>query len=107
MRQGQIAVIHPQRIRGDVGDDHWLCTVSGRSTRTRGRPDDPAINCLSVGAWQAGRRPMPKTFGTWIHQKHRRQRTAGQFYDESTYRIEGESAIITPGYHLEKPVLTD
>src|SRR5207249_7065945 len=105
MCQGHIAVIGPQWVRVDVGDDHWLCTVSGRSTRTRERADGHAINCLIVGAWQARRRSMPKTVGAWIHQKDRRQRTACQFFDKSAYSIEDETARITPGYHLEEPVL--
>src|SRR5207302_3017356 len=102
MRQRQIAVIRPQRVRGNVADDHWLSTVSGRSTRTRGRADDHAINSLSIRTWQAGRRSMPKTVGTGVRQKDRTQRTAGQFFDESAYRIEDETARITPGYHLQK-----
>ena len=102
---GQIAVIGPQRIRGDVGDDHWLCAVSGRSTRTRARADDGAINCLSISLWQAGGCSLPKTFGIRIQQKDRSQRTAGQFFDESAHSTEDEGARITPGYHLEKSVL--
>src|SRR5206468_4039391 len=88
MCQGHNAVIGPQWVRVDVADDHWLCTVSGRSTRTRDRADGHAINCLIVGAWQARRRSMPKTVGAWIHQKDRRQRTACQFFDKSAYSIE-------------------
>src|SRR5207249_4482779 len=107
MCQGHIAVIGPQWVRVDVGDDHWLCTVSGRSTRTRERADGHAINCLIVGAWQARRRSMPKTVGAWIHQKDRRQRTACQFFDKSAYSIEDETARITPGYHLEEPVRSE
>src|SRR5882762_4477718 len=105
MCQGHIAVIGPQRIRVDVGDDHGLRTVSGRSTRTRGRADGHAINCLIVGAWQAGGSSMAQTVGTRINEKDRRQRTAGQFFDESAYSIDDENARITLSYHLEKPVL--
>src|SRR5258708_5369704 len=53
VRQGQIAIIGPQRIRGDVRDDYWLGAVSGRPARTYGRADDDAVNCRSVGHWQA------------------------------------------------------
>ena len=105
MRQGQIAVIGPQRIGGDVGDDHWFCAVSGRPARTDGRTDDDAIDCVGVVYRQAGRCAVPEAVGVRIQQKDRRQRTAGQFFEEPANGIEDESGRIAPGYHLEKPFL--
>src|ERR1700676_111276 len=105
MGRRQIAEIGPQRIRGDVGDDHWLCTVSGRPARTNRRADDGTIDCLSVGFWQAGRRAVPKAVGTRVQQKDRTQRTTGQFFDEQACALQDELARIPPGDHLEKPFL--
>ena len=105
MRQGQIAEIGPQRIRGDVGDDHGLCPVRGRATGTHRRADDDTIDCLSVGFWQARHCAVPETVGVGIKQKDRTQRTTGQFFDQQACALEDELARIAPGYHLEKPFL--
>src|ERR1700682_6128343 len=49
---------------------------------------------------------MPKAVGVRLQQKDRRQRTAGQFFEEPAKRVEDESARIAPGYHLEKSFLS-
>src|SRR6266568_4923786 len=105
MTQRQIAVICPEWVRGDVGNDRLLCAVSGRSARTHAGADDEAVNCLRVGYWQAGRCAMPKPVGFRVQQKDRRQRTAGQFFEYSAGALQDKSAKIAPGYHLKKPFL--
>src|ERR1700682_5760907 len=40
-----------------------------------------------------------------MQQKDRRQRTAGQFFEEAAERVEDESERIAPDYHLEKAFL--
>ena len=64
-----------------------------------------AIDRLSVGYWQAWRCAVPKAVGARVQQKDRRQRSAGQFFDEQACALEDESARIASGYHLEKPFL--
>src|ERR1700676_1127231 len=105
MRRRQIAEIGPQRIGGDVGGDHGLCPVSRRPARTHRRADDGAIDCLSVGFWQAGGCAVPQAVGARVKQKDRTERTTGQFFDEQACAFEDELARIAPGYHLEKAFL--
>src|ERR1700681_1287576 len=49
---------------------------------------------------------MPEAVGVRLQQKDRRQRPAGQFFEEPAKRVEDESGRITLGYHLEKPFLS-
>ena len=80
----------PTAIRGDVGDDYRLGAVRGRPARTHGRSDDDAVDCLGVRDWQAGRGAVPKPVAVRLEQQDRRQRTAGQFFDEAAHGIEDE-----------------
>ncbi len=105
MRQGQIAVSGPERIGGDVRDDHWLGAVGGCSARTRGRADGATIDRLHVRSGQAGRRAMPETVGVRVQQEDRRQGTCGQFFDHPAQGVEDRGARVALGHHLQKPLL--
>ena len=45
---------------------------------------------------------MPKAAGARIQQQNRRQRAAGQFFDETTQGVENDRVGIAPGDHLEQ-----
>ena len=105
MPQTELAIIGPQRICGDVRNDHLLCAVSGRPARTCAGADDGAIDCLRIGFWQAGRCAVPELVCFRVQQKDRRERAAVQFFDESAQGMEDEGASFPLGNHFEKPFL--
>src|SRR6185295_13281788 len=77
VRQGQIAVIFPQRVCGNVTDNDRLFEIAGSPARTRFRADDSAGKGDNVAGWKAWRCAVPKPVAIRVQQKDRTQRTAG------------------------------
>src|SRR5258706_16411676 len=58
VRQGQIAILVPQRVCGDVADDDRLSEVGSPPARTRPRSDGSAAKGAGVAGRKAGSRAM-------------------------------------------------
>ena len=54
VRQGQMTIIGPQRVHGDVRDDHRRGAVSGCYARTPGRANGDAVDGFDVTVRKAG-----------------------------------------------------
>jgi hypothetical protein len=106
MREGELAVVGPQGVGGDVRHDHGLGPVRRRPTRTLARADGDAVDGLRVASRQAGRRAVPQVATIRIQQQDRAEDVAGPLFDEPAQSIEDEDQRITPGHHLEKPLLS-
>lgn len=99
-----MAVVGPQRVRGDVGDDHRLFAVGGCSARTRRRSYGAAIDGIPVPWRQAGRRTVPQPLTVGIQEQNRTQAPTGHLLDQSARGIEDRGERIAPGHHFEVPV---
>src|SRR5213593_4799068 len=60
VRQGQIAILVPERIRSDVADNDRLSEVGGPPARTCPRSDGFAAKGIDVAGRKAGSCAMPK-----------------------------------------------
>ena len=106
MCEGQLAVVGPQGVGGNVRHDHALGPVRGRPARTRAGADGEAVDGVRVASRQAGRRAVPQVDPIAIEHQDRAQDVAGLLLDQAAQRIEDEPERITSGHHLEKPLLS-
>ncbi len=104
MRQGQGAIVGPQGIRRDVGDDDRLGPVGGRSTRSGARADGHSVDGLDIGARQAGRGAVAQGGAIGPHQQDRAERATAPLLGE-TERVQDQSEPIAPGDHLQQQLL--
>ena len=61
MGQGDVAIVGPERIVGDVRNDYRLCAIGCRAARSRCRTNGQAIDCVGIGLGKTGRGSVPKT----------------------------------------------
>src|SRR4029077_3077155 len=59
MCQGKLAIIDPQWIVSDIGDDHLFAQVSSGATRTHQRTNLASINGIGISLRQAGCAAVP------------------------------------------------
>ena len=69
MRQGQMPILGPQRVHGDVRDDHRRGAVRGGDARTPGRANGDAVDGVEVTFRQAGCRAVPQVGAVRIQQQ--------------------------------------
>src|SRR5437868_6469347 len=88
MSKGQVAVIFPQGICGNVGDDHWLTSIGSGSTRACFRPYRLAINGLEVGFRQARCCPVAHMDSIGIEKKYGGKHARTLRLDDTQQRIQ-------------------
>src|SRR5882672_2308296 len=88
VRYGQIAILGPQWILGDIGHKYRLFAVSGRSARSRDRTDSATVDRVDIALGKARGRAVPQAIAIRIQQQNRSQRTFRQLLDKSAQGIE-------------------
>ncbi len=81
MRQGQMTIIGPQWVDGDVRDDHRRGAVGGGDARTPGRANGDAVDGVDVTVRQAGCRAVPQVGAVRIQHQAGGQDVAGLLLD--------------------------
>src|SRR6266576_551150 len=99
--QGQMAVIVPQRVRLDVGNDHRFFPVNGCSTRTGARTDQAAVNGFGVTLWKVRRCAVPKTLAIGAHQENRNQSAVRQLLAKLAHRTQDLRERTAPRYQFK------
>ncbi len=69
--QGQVPIVGPEWILGDVGDDDGRFAVRGRSARSHGRADQAAVDRVRIALGQARRGAMPEAAAICVQQQDR------------------------------------
>ena len=106
VRQGQVAIVVPQRVRSDVADDDRLFEINRSPARTGRWSDGSAAKGTDVAAREAGSRAVPKPVVMRIQQKNRTERTAGNLLHKPAYSIEDRRQRLALCNHFEKPILS-
>ncbi len=68
MGQSEIAIVRPQRVVRNIGDDDLLAPVDGCAARTNARADLHAVNGLAVFSWKRRRSAVPQRLTIPIQQ---------------------------------------
>src|SRR5580704_72913 len=75
MRKREMAVVGPQRVGGNIGDDDWQASVSGSATRSDAGADLDAINNLGVFPWQRRAGTVAQGLAVGIQKQNRAQQS--------------------------------
>ena len=68
--QGEVAVIFPERISGDIRDNDGFRAVGGRSAGSRGRANETPVDRVDILRREAWRRAVPELPGVRIQQEN-------------------------------------
>lgn len=103
--EGGVAVVVPERIRGDVAYDHGAATESGGAARTGGGADGASVDGAGVAAgqaWGGGVMQLRAGFG---EDEDRADHLLGLVLDDAEEGVEGFRERFATGDHLEDLVL--
>ncbi|HEX2350989.1 MAG TPA: hypothetical protein VHI51_21340 [Ktedonobacterales bacterium] len=100
--EGQIAEVYPQRVIGDIFDNHRASSECGCATGTDSGADANAIDSPVVRFWQARSGAMQQMLAVLIEQQDRRQHTILRVcFDPARDRLQGLRERKALGDHLK------
>src|SRR6266513_2385398 len=101
-----MAVLVPEWVGRDIGNDNSFSPVSGGSARTGTRTNQCAVNRLRVTFGKAGCCAVPQTFPIGAYEKDRNQNVAGHLFAKSAQSIQNRFERTAFGDHFQNPLLS-
>ena len=101
MRPGEFAIVGPQRVGENIGDDHRLTAVGGGAARSDARPDLDAVDRLDVVRRQARRGAVAQPTPVVVQQQDGAQDAAELRLDQPRQRVEDRSERRAHRDHFE------